>query len=60
MEWARKYGQDRTPYSMFSRSFAGSIDSCLVLGLPGSTRGTKESLDALFPYVLHAFKMLKH
>jgi len=60
MEWARQYGQDRTPYSMFSRSFAGIIDSCLVLGMPGSTQGTKETLDALFPYVLHGFKMLKH
>ena len=60
MDWARQYGQDRTPYSMFSRSFAGIIDSCLVLGVPGSTQGTKETLDALFPYVLHGFKMLKH
>jgi cyclic pyranopterin phosphate synthase len=60
MEWARQYGQDRTPYSMFSRSFAGIIDSCLVLGMPGSTQGTKETLDALFPYVLHGFKILKH
>jgi len=60
MEWARQYGQDRTPYSMFSRSLAGVIDDCLVLGMPGSTQGTKETLDALFPYVLHGFKMLKH
>lgn len=60
MEWARHYGQDRTPYSMFSRSFAGVKDGCLILAIPGSTQGAKETLDALFPYVLHAFKMLKH
>lgn len=60
MEWARNYGQDRTPYSMFSRGFAGIINQSLILAIPGSTNGVRETLDALFPYVLHSFKMLKH
>lgn len=59
MEWARNYGQSRTPYSMFSRGFAGLIDKTLLLAIPGSTNGVKETIDALFPYVLHSFKMLK-
>lgn len=59
MEWARNYGQNRTPYSMFSRGFAGLINKTLVLAIPGSTNGVKETIDALFPYVLHSFKMLK-
>lgn len=59
MEWARNYGQNRTPYSMFSRGFAGLIDKTLVLAIPGSTNGVKETVDALFPFVLHSFKMLK-
>ena len=59
MEYARNYGQNRSPYSMFSRGFAGLIGSTLVLAIPGSSNGARETMDALFPYVLHSFKMLQ-
>ena len=58
-EAIRNYGQDRTPYSMLSRSIAGTLKNSLVLGLPGSTNGAKESMDAIFPSVLHIFRILK-
>lgn len=58
-EAIRKYGQDRMPYAMLSRSVAGTIKNTLVLALPGSTNGAKESMDAIFPSVLHVFKILK-
>ncbi|MCF6307806.1 MAG: bifunctional molybdenum cofactor biosynthesis protein MoaC/MoaB [Flavobacteriaceae bacterium] len=58
-EAIRNYGQDRTPYSMLSRSVAGTIEKTLVLALPGSTNGAKESMDAIFPAVLHIFRILK-
>ncbi len=58
-EAIRKYGQDRTPYSMLSRSVAGVIGETLVLALPGSTNGAKESMDAIFPSILHIFRILK-
>ena len=54
-EAIRNYGQNRTPYAMLSRSVAGVKGNMLVLALPGSTNGAKESMDAIFPNVLHIF-----
>lgn len=58
VERMRGYGSDRTPYAMLSREIAGTIDSSLVLTLPGSSKGASESMQALFPGVLHIFPML--
>jgi cyclic pyranopterin phosphate synthase len=58
MEAARSYGQDRTPYAMFSRGLAGVKGDTLILALPGSTRGASETMDALFPAILHIYRIL--
>ncbi len=58
-EAIRNYGQQRTPYAMLSRSVAGLLGETLVLGLPGSTTGATESMDAIFPAVLHLFKVME-
>ncbi|MBB6330913.1 molybdenum cofactor biosynthesis protein MoaC [Chryseobacterium sediminis] len=57
-EAIRSYGQLRTPYSMLSRSLAGMIGDTLVIALPGSTKGAEESMDAIFPGILHIYKIV--
>jgi molybdenum cofactor biosynthesis protein MoaC len=58
MEAARCYGQRRTPYAMLSRGLAAQKGRTLILNLPGSSKGTRETLDAVFPAVFHAYGMM--
>ncbi|WP_293956628.1 MULTISPECIES: bifunctional molybdenum cofactor biosynthesis protein MoaC/MoaB [unclassified Sphingobacterium] len=57
METARQYGQQRIKTAMLSRGIAGFAENMLVLTLPGSPGGVRESMAALFPQVLHVFQV---
>lgn len=58
-EAMRNFGQQRTPMAMMSRVVAGSIAHSMIVTLPGSTAGAKESLEAILPGIFHARKMMK-
>ncbi|HEA31240.1 MAG TPA: bifunctional molybdenum cofactor biosynthesis protein MoaC/MoaB [Leeuwenhoekiella sp.] len=58
-EKIRRYGQDRMPYAMLSRSVVGMMGNCLIIALPGSSKGVKESLDAVLPHIFHIFSIIK-
>jgi molybdenum cofactor biosynthesis protein MoaC len=57
METARAFGQDRVKTAMLSRGIAGFAGDTLVITLPGSRKGVEESLQAIFPQVLHVFNV---
>lgn len=59
VEAVRSHGRDRTPYAMLSRGEAGVRKDSVIINLPGSSRGALESLQALFPGLLHIFPMIK-
>lgn len=58
VENLRNYGQKRTPLSMLSRGVAGIRGKTLIVNLPGSALAVSQSLNALFPGVLHIFKII--
>lgn len=58
-EAIRNYGQMRTPLAMLSRSVAGTIGNSVVIALPGSTAGVRESMEAILPAIFHAANMIK-
>ncbi|PCJ81123.1 MAG: bifunctional molybdenum cofactor biosynthesis protein MoaC/MoaB [Flavobacteriales bacterium] len=60
MEAARNYGLQRTPYAMLSRGIAGMHKNTLILAVPGSSKGAAETIDALFPHIIHIFKVQEY
>ncbi len=58
IENMRHYGQKRTPLSMLSRGVAGIRGKTLIVNLPGSALAVSQSLNALFPGVIHIFKII--
>lgn len=60
MEASRNFGQKRTPYAALSRGVAGYIENSLIMTLPGSRQGAKESLIAVLPALIHLFDVQKN
>jgi len=57
-ELMRRDGLRQTPMAALSRAVAGSRGATLIVNLPGSPKGVRESLGALMPVVPHAVELL--
>lgn len=53
-ESMRRYGSERNPLAMLSRSLCGFAGDTLILCLPGSPKGAAESLQAVVATLRHA------
>ena len=57
-ELMRMEGLKKTPRAALSRGIAGLRASSLIVNLPGSVKGVRESLEALLPILPHAITVL--
>ncbi len=58
-EALRNYGGDRIPTAMLSRGVAGICGRTVIVNLPGSRGGAEDGINALFPGLLHVFRMMR-
>ena len=58
-EAMRQAGMKKTPTAMLSRAVAGIRKATLIINLPGSEKGVRESLEAIMDALPHGVGILK-
>lgn len=58
-EAMRAYSLSKTPKAMLSRAISGTRGHTLIINLPGSPRGVRESLDAILEVLPHAMEIIR-
>jgi len=56
-EAMRRAGAENTPYAMLSRGVCGMRGKTIIINLPGSPKGVRESLNAILPVLRHAVEL---
>ncbi len=57
-EAIRQKGLEKTPRAMLSRGISGIRGRSLIINLPGSEKGVRESLEAVLPALSHGLEIL--
>jgi len=57
-EAIRYYGLQKTPKAMLSRAVAGMRGKTLIINLPGSIKGVRESIEAILPALSHGLDII--
>jgi len=57
-EAIRYYGLQKTPKAMLSRAVAGMRGKTLIINLPGSIKGVRESIEAILPALDHGLDII--
>jgi molybdenum cofactor synthesis domain-containing protein len=58
-EWMRAQGMQKTPLAILSRGLAGTLGKCVIVNLPGSPKGARESLDSILHVLAHIIDLLR-
>jgi molybdenum cofactor biosynthesis protein B len=58
-EEMRRHGAASTPLAALSRGLAGVRGRTLIVNVPGSVKGARESLEAILPVLGHATQLLQ-